>query len=353
MSRRRAVAILAAAAIAATGAGALAVEGAAAGDDGSRARDSRAGEGSILYRKGGRLWMAKPDGSKRRAVPHTKGLEFPSQDDRGRIVAQRGINFHRLSRRGKRLNKPITTAFRTSPLLPAYKGPLAPEVSPDGKKIAYTYSFTSEYYDPGCDCFTVQPSLNTSYTYSNRFVEFPTKVFGSAGFYSNASWIDNRRVLATTPNLYDYGGNVLLPVATDPLGGGDDSFQGWFAECTGCESIETIQFYPLDEGEMTRKGDKLVFTAGALGAAEPRAELFVYPLQAPPPELPPRFCRITGPTGAFSSPSWSPDGRSLAWADRRGIWIGELGDLSGDSCQVDRRLVIPGGTSPDWGPARP
>jgi hypothetical protein len=55
-------------------------------------------------------------------------------------------------------------------------------------------------------------------------------------------------VLATTPNLYDFAGNLLLPVAIDPLGGGVDSFQGWFAECTGCESIEAIQFYPLDEG---------------------------------------------------------------------------------------------------------
>jgi hypothetical protein len=57
---------------------------------------------------------------------------------------------------------------------------------------------------------------------------------------------------------------------------------------------------------VTRKGDKLVFVSGALGAANPGAELFVYPLQAPPPELPPRFCRITVPSGTFSSPSWSP-----------------------------------------------
>ena len=44
-------------------------------------------------------------------------------------------------------------------------------------------------------------------------------------FYSRASWIDNRSVVGTTPNLYDYAGNVLNTVAVDPLGGGADSYR--------------------------------------------------------------------------------------------------------------------------------
>lgn len=113
---------------------------------------AEAASGSILYKKAGALWVTSPDGKKRKKIPRSGRLENPSQDNRGTIVAQRGINLYRLNRRGKRLNKPITTAFRTNPILPDFKGPFWPEVSPDGKKIAYTYSLTAQHYDPGCSC---------------------------------------------------------------------------------------------------------------------------------------------------------------------------------------------------------
>ena len=235
MSRQRAVAIPATVALAAIGAGAFAGGVAAA----PVAHDA-ASAGSILYSKGGRLWVASPSGKGKHRIPKTRGLENPSQDNKGRIVAQKGIYLHRLSRRGRRLNKPITTAFRTSRILPAFKGPFFPEVSPDGRKIAYTYSFTESHYDPGCDCVSTQPSLNTAYTHSNRFVENPDSRFGHARFYSRASWVGNGSVVATTPNLYDYAGNVLDSAAIDPLGGGADSYQRWFTDCTDCSSVQTL-----------------------------------------------------------------------------------------------------------------
>jgi hypothetical protein len=162
-----------------------------------------AGPGAILYLKGGMLWVASPDGHVRRRIPHSGRFEAASQADSGTVVAQQGISFHRLSRRGTALNRPITTAFRTNPILPAFNGPFRPEVSPDGTKIAYTYSFIASHYDPDCACQRTSPSMNTSFTYSNRFVDRPEKVFGNARFHSNASWIDNRTVLATTEHLFD------------------------------------------------------------------------------------------------------------------------------------------------------
>jgi len=172
-------------------------------------------------------------------------------------------------------------------------------------------------------------------------------------FYSRGSWIGNRSFVAATPNLYDYAGNVLNTLAVDPLGGGADSYDSWFTECTDCSSVLTLQKYPLEEPEVSRARDKMVVVAGDLNATQAGSMLFVYPLPSPPTAIPPRFCRITGPNGSFTSPSWSPDGRSLAWADRSGIWVGRLGDHSGDECQVTRKLVISGGSAPDWGPARP
>ena len=343
----RHVAITAAAALFVTAASA---PGAAAS---APAAHDAASAGSILYKKGGRLHVISPSGRGRHAIPRSRGLSNSSQDDRGRIVAQRGIYLHRLSRRGRRLNRPITTAFRTSRILPAFKGPFFPEVSPDGRKIAYTYSFTESHYDPGCQCVSTAPSLNTAYTWSNRFVENPDARFGHMRFYSRASWMGNSNVVGTTPNLYDYAGNVLDTVAVDPLGGGADSYRGWFTDCTDCSSIQTLQKYPLDDGEVTRQRDKAVFVTGELNATQAGSELSVHPMPAPPTAVPPRSCRIRGASGKFSSPSWSPDGRSLAWADRRGIWVGKLGSLAGADCEVTRKLVVSGGANPDWGPARP
>lgn len=309
--------------------------------------------GSIVYQKGTKIWVGSPDGKVKRRVPHAgSGFEFPSQADNGTIVAQRGLRFYRMNRAGKLLNEPIITAYRTG-VLKGFKGPLGGEVSPDGKKIAYNYYFETGYFDPECSCERVKGSLNTAYSYSNRYTDRSDKVFGNPGFYWKASWFDNRRVVMTSLSFTDYAGNFLNQVAVDTIGGaGDKSYRTWFTECVNCNDIQTLKKYPLDDAELTRQRDKLVVVAGELGATEPGSLLFIYPIKAAPPALPTSFCRVSGTAGKFSSPTWSPDGKSLAWADRRGVWVGKVGNISGEACEITRRLVIPGGKEPDWGPAR-
>lgn len=313
--------------------------------------DAAARQGSIVYLKGGKIWVASPDGKVRRRVPHAGTFESPSQADNGVIVAQRGIYFHRMNRRGKLLNKPITTAYRTNPILTSFKGPFWPEVSPDGTKIAYTYSFTTSWFDPSCNCQRVTPSLNTAVTYANRFVDWPDRVFGVARMYSRASWIDNRRLMFTTPELFNFAGTVLDSVAFDTLGGGDDSYRRWFSECDPCDSLETLRLHRLDQGEMTRQQDKLAFVSGPLGGTADGSRLLIYRMAGALPAFPSSPCHVTGVAGRFSSPTWSPDGKSLAWADAKGIWVARVDDLSGTECGLTRRLVVPGGSQPDWGPA--
>ena len=80
--------------------------------------------GSILYRKSGKLWVSGPDGKRARAIPRSRALDNPSQDDKGTIVAQRGFKLHRINRGGPALNKPFAPAFSTHPAVPAFKGPL-------------------------------------------------------------------------------------------------------------------------------------------------------------------------------------------------------------------------------------
>jgi hypothetical protein len=59
--------------------------------------------------------------------------------------------------------------------VPSFKGPFFPEVSPNGKTIVYTYSFTESHFDFNCSCTVTSPSLNTSYTGVNKFVSDPTR----------------------------------------------------------------------------------------------------------------------------------------------------------------------------------
>ncbi len=263
---------LAALAVAAIAAGAT-TRTAAAVENGATARAA----GSILYLKGGKLWVASPDGRAKRRISQTGRFESASQSDNGTVVALRGVDLHRLNRQGKLLNKPFTTAFRTHPSTPAFNGPFSPEISPDGKTVAYTYSFIASHFDPACQCNRVSPSMNTSYTRADRFTDAPDRVFGLVRFHSNASWIDNRTTLSTTQHLYDYAGNVMDAVGVDRLGGGPDSYSNWFSGCmAGCDSIQTLELYRFDEAEMTRQKDRLVFVSGRLNGMADGSRLQIH-----------------------------------------------------------------------------
>ncbi len=107
----------------------------------------------------------------------------------------------------------------------------------------------------------------------------------------------------------------------------------------------------LHEGEFDPTHRKMAYVAG-----DTHQLLRIY--RTPEGLYPyhPRGCyQLQDPVGGrFSGPSWSPDGTKLAFGQGDGIHVADVPALTTDPCSDGAtlgRLLIPGATSADWGPA--
>ena len=99
------------------------------------------------------------------------GVRF-SAPDSGRMVALRGDRIRHLERDGRviaEIAMPISTT--TDPSM-RFKGPFDPEISPDGRRVAYTYYWQYTGYDPYCNqstnCYVKRLYHGTGFTDPNR-----------------------------------------------------------------------------------------------------------------------------------------------------------------------------------------
>src|SRR3954469_19206104 len=88
---------------------------------------------SIVYEKGGNVWVANPDGSGQRQVTTSGGYSHPSQANDGTIAAVKGGLLQRLDRGGLMLNLAGD---------PEGSGPIVSSISPNGSLIAYHFNAT-------------------------------------------------------------------------------------------------------------------------------------------------------------------------------------------------------------------
>src|SRR3954451_5233934 len=279
---------------------------------------------SLAFIKDGNVWLSQPDGSGRYQVTFdgtaAAAYESPTQSDAGVVVAVRQApgqrrQIYRMTQSGGLLNAPIDTPAPGT-------GALGATVSPNGALVAYY--FVTAVNDPFC-AFCVTAANSALLSHSERFTG-ATEV-GTPNGGGWPSWVDDSTITlgdgAPTQWYYRLGMPEMAEWFNDSLftNGGPLSF--------------------LD-AEVAPSGDHIALVRG-----DNQESLRFLKANGPPPATPTPVlgCDYENPTGKFASPTWSGDGRKVAWAEGDGIWLADVGDLS---CPLPQgALVVPGATEPD------
>jgi hypothetical protein len=285
---------------------------------------------TIVYRRGGDIWIARPDGSGQRLVAQGS-YAWPSEADDGTIAAVDGAGaIHRLTPRGAEIGAPLPTAATVAtPDTPA-EPPTHVRISPDGLRIAYDELIS----DAATTLWT--PARATG-------LDFPGQTAGQEELES-PSWIGSDRLLLSRDVAALGLGSATF--ALYAVGGGDDSATDWFSDARG-------DWASGFEAATARNGRRIAVLAddsAEFGGFPRRVELRVYDVDAPGGTAQPR-CDIALPADesvGHTSPTFSPDGSRLAWAQPDGIHVAALAG----ACTAKHDVIAgPGALEPYWSPA--
>jgi hypothetical protein len=292
---------------------------------------------SLVFVKDGNVWIAGADGSGARPVTaQANNWAWPSEADDGTILAAGGaqrINadgsdsdgsteLYRMDQQGRIISGPVTTpGSMSTPACPTF-APQVVRVSPDGASVAYSTFF--------CD------SLHTFWGPSNAG-------FGAAheslADYGWPSWIDNGRFLIThfgptlTAGQAEWGVFDTGTQAGSGWHAGEDYLSGYEAVVSRSGTrVAVIQDDGADNLGQVVNAKISIYTASGIEA----------PDTAP-------HCTIALDASTFqhagnASPSLSPDGGTVVWAQDDGIHAATT------DC-TNARLLIPGGAFPFFGTA--
>ena len=117
----------------------------------------------------------------------------------------------------------------------------------------------------------------------------------------------------------------------------------------------------MSGGDITRDRTKLAFATGENDSTLTIYSVPLFPTRfkdgdADPGSKPIVCYRYSGPSGgAFSTPTFAPEGSRVAWSEGDGINVATVPSFGGgcttEGASQTAALLIPGGKQPDWGPA--
>jgi WD40 repeat protein len=309
---------------------------------------------SIAYVKDGDIYLSTSDGSRQYRVTATGGYSDVSQADDGTMIGLHGVRLHRLNRQGRVLADFDTPVSDTRPApSKQFYGPFDPAISPDGRKVAYTFYWMTQSQSPTCfppECVVGINEGGTGYSWADRQTGWDDPSLGKHTGWRNPSWVDNDTVMISDPtHMPNY--DVILDTISD--GDTGNLVHGWFSDMSDGNPHTS-------GGDISRDRHKLAFATGENDTTLTVFSVSTFPTtfkdgDAPVSTRPTACYRYSGPAGSYSTPTFSPDGGKLAWSEDNGIKIVTVPSFAGGCTMTgatpNAPLVIPGAKNPDWGPA--
>lgn len=282
--------------------------------------------GTIVFLRGHNVWVARADGTGQTQVTRDGTAEHPyrspSQSDNGVIAAGHRNHLVTMRQNGTVLNRLDPPPLLNSVSHPMDGPPHDVAISPDGTKIAWT--FTSYTCPVGTSCGA---RAATGITDADRLT--PVSKYGTS-YLSHPSWVGNRRTLQS--------GGYLHQINLHDLGG--TPFHWFDDQDVAGESTD------LGDAELSPDGRYLAAVRGyGNGTHLVWYRVNGNAFSGPKPPLPTWLC-LTGELPGYADPTWSPDSAAFAWEEPDGIWL-----KRGPADCAMPTLHIRNASQPDWSAA--